>query len=100
MPRLDSVEEVDFENLTFFFFGDDEGVTHSLNLFFGAILIACEEYEYRSRIVDAIVNRVLPREVTQAVMVPTTLVSRSLVRDIGKKLPRDGPVVCMPFRED
>ena len=34
------------------------------------------------------VNRVLPREVAQAAMVPTTLVSRSLVRDVDKELPR------------
>ena len=33
-------------------------------------------------------NRVLAREVAQAVMVPTTLVSRSGVRDVGKELPR------------
>ena len=91
VPRLDSVEEVDFENATFFFFDANEGVTHSLELFFDAIMIECEEY----RIVDAIVNRVLPREVAQAVMVPTTLVSRSLVRDVGKDLPRDEPVVCV-----
>ena len=43
-------------------------------------------------------NRVLPREVARAVMVPTTLVLRSLVRDVGKELPRDGPVVFVPFR--
>ena len=44
--------------------------------------------------------RVLPREIAQAVMVPTTLVSRSLVRDVGKELPRVEPVVCMSFRVD
>ena len=54
-------------------------------------------HEYRCRIVDANVIRVLPREVAQAVMVPTTLVLRSLVRDIGKELPRVEPVVCMLF---
>ena len=37
---------------------------------------------------------VLPGEVTQAVMVPTTLVS-SWVRDVGKEMPRAEPVVCM-----
>ena len=45
-------------------------------------------------------NRVLPREVAQAVMVPMTLVSRSLVRDVGKELPRDEPVVFDSFRVD
>ena len=40
------------------------------------------------RIVDVNVSRVLPREVAQAAMVPTTLVSQSLVRDVGKELPR------------
>ena len=44
------------------------------------------------------VNKVLPREVTQAVMVRATLVSRSRVRDVGKELPRVGPVVIVPFR--
>ena len=33
-------------------------------------------------------------------MVPATLVSRSLVRDVGKELPRDGLVVFVSFRED
>ena len=31
-------------------------------------------------------------------MVPTTLVSRSLVRDVGKELPRDESVVFMSFK--
>ena len=101
MPRLDSVEEVaDFESLTFFFFDAYEGVAHSLELFFDAILITCEEYEYRSPIIDAIVIRVLPREVVQAGMVPKTLASRSLVRDVGKELPQVEPVVFMSFRVD
>ena len=34
------------------------------------------------------VNKVLPRKVAQAVVVPTTFVSRSLVRDVGRELPR------------
>ena len=42
-------------------------------------------------------NRVLPRKVAQTVMVPTILVSRSLVRDVGKELPRDGPVEFAPL---
>ena len=62
--------------------------------------MGCEEYEYRRRNNDAIENRVLPREVAQAVMVPTILVSGSLVRDVGKELPRDEPVICMPVRAD
>ena len=48
----------------------------------------CEAHEYFCPTVDANVNRVLPLEVAQAVMVPTTLVSRSLLRDVGKELPR------------
>ena len=31
-------------------------------------------------------------------MVPMTLVLRSLVRDVGKELPRDGPVLSMFFK--
>ena len=46
--------------------------------------------------VDAKAIRVLPREVAQAVMVPTTLVS-SWVGYVGKELPRAEPVVCMLF---
>ena len=60
MPRLDSIGEA-----SFFFFFEAEDVIHSL-VFFVDILIGCEVHEYRSRIVDAIVNRVLPREVTQS----------------------------------
>ena len=43
------------------------------------------------------VIRALPREVAQAVVVPTTLVLRSLVRDVGKELPRVELVICMFF---
>ena len=43
------------------------------------------------------VNRVLPREVAQAVMVPTTLVSRSGVRGVSKELPRIEPDLSMLF---
>ena len=71
--------------LYFFFFEAAESVPHSLA---DGILMKCGLNEYRSRIIDANVNRVLPREVAQAVMVPTTLVSRIGVRDIGKDLPR------------
>ena len=45
-------------------------------------------------------NRVLPREVAQAVMVPTTLFSRSWVGDVGKELPRYKPVVFVSLRAD
>ena len=41
---------------------------------------------------------ILPREVAQAVTVPTTLVSRNLVMDVGKELSRVGPVVFVSFR--
>ena len=94
MPWLGSVEEVDFEKFTFFFFDADKGLTHSL---VADIFMERGEYEYPSRNVDSNVIRVLPREVAQAVMVPTTLVLRSLVRDVGKELPRDGPVLSMSF---
>ena len=98
VPRLDSVEEADLENFTPFFL-EAEGVTHSLVIFV-VILIECVVHEYRCRIVDAIINRVLPREVAQAVVVPTTLVSRSLARGVGKELPRDGPILFVSFRVD
>ena len=84
MSRLDSIEEADFGN---FFFKTDESATHSLDNFVD-IFIECEVHEYRCRLVDANVNRVLPREVAQAAIVPTTFVSRSLVRDVGKELHR------------
>ena len=72
-------------------------MTHLLELFFDAILIGCEEYEYRCPTVDANVIRVLPREIALAVMIPTTLVSRSLVKRVGKELSCVELVVCMLF---
>ena len=69
-------------------------MTHSL---LDGILIECGVHEYRCRIVDANVNRILLREVAQAVMVPMTLVSRSGVRDVGKELPRVRPGLSMLF---
>ena len=78
MPRLGSIGEAGFEKITLFCL-EAQGVTHS-PVFFVGILIGCEVHKYRCRIVDAVVNRVLPREVAQAVMVPKTLVSRSWVR--------------------
>ena len=94
VPRLDSIGKASFKKLY-----EANVVTHLL-VFFVDILIGCEIHEYRSRIVDAIVNSVLPREVAKAVMVPTKLVSRSLVRDVGKELPRDEHVVSVSFRGD
>ena len=91
VPRLDSVGEVD---LIFYLFFEADGVTHSL---FDDILMECGVHEYRCRIVDANVNRILPREVAQAVMVPTRPVSRNGVRDVGKELPRVGPDLSVPF---
>ena len=41
--------------------------------------------------------RVSPREVAQVVMIPTTLDSTELGRDVGKELPRAEPFVCMLF---
>ena len=99
MPRLDSIGKTGFEKVTPFFL-EAEGLTHS-RVFFVDILIGCEVHEYRCRIVvvssHAIANRVLPREVAQAVMIPTTLVS-SWVGDVGKELPRTEPVTCMSFQ--
>ena len=69
-------------------------MTHSL---VDGILMECEDYDYRCLNVDANVIGVLPREAAQAVMVPTTLILRSLVRNVGKELPRVEPVVCMLF---
>ena len=54
-------------------------MTHSL---FDGILMECGLHEYCCRIVDANVKRILPREVAQAVMVLTTIVSRSGVRHV------------------
>ena len=52
----------------------------------------------RGPTVDANLNIVLPREIAETVMAPTTLASRNLVRDVGKELPRVGPIVFLPFR--
>ena len=95
MPWLVSGVDVDFANFAFLFKAA-EGVTHSLDL--DDILIGCKVHEYRCRTVDANVNKVSPREVAQAAMVPTTLISRSLVRDVGKELPWVLAVLSVPFR--
>ena len=75
VPRLGSVEEADFENLTFIFF-DEEGVARSR----AAGILKCGESKYRSLKVDANVRGVLPREVAQAVKAPTTLEATELGR--------------------
>ena len=51
VPRLDSVEEGGFKNLTFFCFEAEDGVTLSLD--FPGKFTGCKEHEYRRRIVDA-----------------------------------------------
>ena len=60
---------------TFFFFAK-ESVTHSR----AAGILECGESEYRCLKVDANVKGVLPREVAQAVKVPTTLETTELGR--------------------
>ena len=80
VPWLVSGVEISFESLTCFSLEADVGVTQSFEFFFDGILIGCGVRGYhRGRIVDANnVKGVLPREVAQAAMVPTALVSRSL----------------------
>ena len=73
VPWLVSGVEVDFKNLTFCFFEAEEGVTHSL---VDGTLMECGLHEYCCCIVDANMNRVLPREVAQTIVVPMTLVYR------------------------
>ena len=75
VPRLGSIEEAGFENFIFFFFAE-EGVTHSR----ATGILKCGESEYRCLKVDANVRGALPREVTQAVKVPTTLEATELGR--------------------
>ena len=74
-PRLGSVAEAGLVNLTFFFFECEEGVTHSRT----AGMMICGRSKCRS-IVDANVRGTLPREVAQAVEVPTTLEAKELGR--------------------
>ena len=73
--RLGSIEKAGFENFTFFFFAE-EGATH----FRAAGILKCGKSEYRCRKVDANVRGVLPREVAQAITVPTTLETTELGR--------------------
>ena len=75
VPRLSSIEEAGFETFTFFFFAE-EGATHSR----AAGILKCGKSEYRWRKVDANVRGVLPREVAQALTVPTTLETTELGR--------------------
>ena len=67
VPRHGSIEEAGFQSFTFFFFAE-EGATHSR----AAGILKCGGSEYRCRKVDANVRGVLPREVAQAITVPTT----------------------------
>ena len=75
VPRLGSIEEACFENFNFFFFAE-EGATHSC----AAGILKGGESKYRCRKVDANVRGVLPREVAQAITVPTTLETTELGR--------------------
>ena len=75
VPRLGSIEEAGLVNFTFFFF-EEEGATHSRT----AGIVICGESKCRSLKVDANVRGVLPREVAQAVKVPTTLEATELGR--------------------
>ena len=75
VPRLGSIEEAGFENLTFFFF-EEEGMTHLRT----AGIVIRGESKCRSLKVDANVRGVLPREVAQAVKVLTTLEATELGR--------------------
>ena len=63
----------------FFFLEADVGVTQLFELFFDDISIGYGVRGYRCRIIDANLKGVMPREVAQSAMVPTVLVSRSLV---------------------
>ena len=59
-------------------------------------LIGCFRREYRYRTVDAIVNRVLPREVAQAVKSSNdTRFYGVRSGDVGKELPQNKSVVCV-----
>ena len=62
-----------------FFLEADVGVTQSFEFFLEDILIGCRVRKYRCCVVDSNVRGVLPRVVAQAKMVPTALVSRTLV---------------------
>ena len=61
-------------------------------------LIGCLRREYRYRTVDAIVNRVLPREVAQAVKGSNDTRFYGVESgDVDKELPRNKSVVCVSF---
>ena len=60
--------------------------------------IRCLRRECRYRLVDAIVNRVLPREVAQAVKGSNNTRFYGVGSgDVGKELPRNKSVVCVLF---
>ena len=77
LPRVGSAEDVGLVNLTFFFFEGVEGVTHSRP---AGMVIICGRSRCRSRSSTPNVKGVLPREVAQAVEVPTTLEATELDR--------------------
>ena len=59
-------------------------------------LIGCLRRECRHRIVDAIVSRVLPREVAQAVKGSNDTRFYGVGSgDVSKEMPRNKSVVCM-----
>ena len=77
MPRLSSIEEAGFKKAFTLFLRPK--LTHSLSV---PSLVGSRVHEdSRCRIVDAIVNRVLPREVAQAVKIPTTFDSTEWARE-------------------
>ena len=75
VPRHGSIEEAGIKSFTFFFFAE-EGATYSR----AAGILKCGGSEYRCRKVDANVRGVLPREIAQAITVPTTLDATELGR--------------------
>ena len=76
VPRPGSAEDAGLVNFTFFFFECDEGVTHSRPVG----MVICGLSKCRSLSLDANVRGVLPREVAQAVEIPTTLEATELGR--------------------
>ena len=96
VPQLGSIEEAGLVNFTLFFF-EEEGATHSRT----AGIVICGESKCRSLKVDANVRGVLPREVAQAVKVPTILEGYGVGSgDVGKELPRGWSRKCLSFGAD
>ena len=92
VPRLGSVEEAGFENLTFCFF-DEEGVTHSR----AAGILKCRESKYRSLNVDANVRCVTTRGCSGGKGSDDTRSYGVGSGDAGKELPRVEPVNVCPL---